>query len=757
MRKPEPLARSGVLSYMRFLGALVVLALPFTAHGQDAGISSADPELEAFRRMIDADPFSGGGEDPLGRDEAIRGMSLPGPDEIVEPRISPRTGEVLTAIPGVRESAHHTHITLRDGLALVHEELHFESNARVPAEVRYRLSVPEGAVLTGLSVCQNAGCRAGMPANSFYAYDDAVRARSAHAEALPIAHAERTRDERGLAIVIDAAPIAPRRDALIAHVHWAVRTPIRGGQIRFVLPPRGNDARIVPMELSVHAVDLVSPAVNGRPIELRHETPPANVPLLVEASLPITAGLSASGYVVPCDRGRCARLRVVASRPEIGEGDVVIAIDASPSTLVSARGRIAPAARALVSMLPSNARVRVLTFASRAIELSHGWSSPAQLASVPLESAVERELGPATRFEALFGEMGPWVTRGVRLVVIGDGGMTESEAARAAFDAAARQGMAISSVNVADRSTTGALRAAIERVRGLAVDVGGEAEEAAGGRGDGALVARLMALLATTSVRRAGVITGSRRMDLGSLSSGEELVWEGAIETRQRVILEVDGSEHAASVPDGELALALRALADEGRTGFSALDSSDLAGEHSCHVGGPYRSASAVGTPELGIAQARIRRCESEVGSSERFLEEPESRPSRLPPEALRYSLRRRVIPAARACFRDDRAGRVAYQVRVVIRMELGDREITAAEVDGSIDESLRQCLLAALDRVEIPNFDGRIRAHWPLYTEAEMAPPVLELWPEVADEVDRMVPSEERPRDHGSSVPASP
>lgn len=57
---------------------------------------------------------------------------------------------------------------------------------------------------------------------------------------------------------------------------------------------------------------------------------------------------------------------------------------------------------------------------------------------------------------------------------------------------------------------------------------------------------------------------------------------------------------------------------------------------------------------------------------------------------------------------------------------------------------SLRRCLLAALDRVEVPGFTGRVRAHWPLYTEAVMTPPVLELWSDVAVEVDRITQESE-------------
>ncbi|MDQ3035513.1 MAG: hypothetical protein M3Y87_24115, partial [Myxococcota bacterium] len=115
-----------------------------------------------------------------------------------------------------------------------------------------------------------------------------------------------------------------------------------------------------------------------------------------------------------------------------------------------------------------------------------------------------------------------------------------------------------------------------------------------------------------------------------------------------------------------------------------------------------------------------------------------------IPSRVLLASLRRRVIPPARACFRADRAGRSSYQERAEIQIELADREIVAARVGGEIGASLRQCLLEALDRIEVPAFDGRVIVTWPLYTAPTLPAPVLELAPEIADEVDRVAPPEE-------------
>lgn len=706
---------------------------------------SIDPQLEAFRRAVQEGPFTEQADDPIGldaRDEELRTLRLPEPEEIVEEPISPREGAVLTAIPGVREVGHTIEIELRDGIAITREELRFTSSARLPAEVRYRLAVPDGAALVALEVCAEAGCRIGWPeryrSSPLSAYDDAARGRGAGERALPIAHAQGTRDERGEAIVVRAAPVLSGREPLVVRVTWALRTPVRGGQVRFVVPARGADARVGDAEVRIRAIDVVAPAIDGVPSEQGFVPCPSASRFAVTATLPLTGGVRASTAIVPCSAGRCMRLRALAGRPQVVASDVILAIDVSPSTVASARGRIAQTARAFLAMLPSRARVRVLAFAARAEEITRDWSSPTTVDAVQLERAVDRDLGSATRFEAIWALASGWAQAGTRIVILGDGGLTASGDARNALRAAREAGVLVASVNVADRPSTPALREAIESAEGLAIDAGIEAEEAAAGRSREPLEARLSPVLAPVVVREVRARIGAQRISLGSLRAGEEIVFESAL-TSGSASIELDGVPVRAAAAPPELAAALEALVGGGSVALVAVDARDLGRPEagSCSARGPYATSSAVVPRNIPLALAHRRRCDPPPSTN---LMPNRSQPrSGIPARILLASLRRRVMPRARACFRDDRRGRPDYEVRAPIRIELEDREIAAASVEGTLSPELRRCLLDAIDQLEVPGFEGRVIVRWTLYTAPVLPPPVIELAPSVAEEVDRV------------------
>jgi hypothetical protein len=741
---------------VRSAAIVLGLLLAAPAAAQDAG---TDPELEAWHRMVREDPFTDRADDPIGldaRDEELRTMRLPEPEEIVEERIPPVIGDVLTAIPGVRETRHAVSIELREGLAIVREEMAFESSARLAAEVRYRVGIPERGALVALEACTAAGCRTGLPerrTGALSAYDDAARGRGAAdpASPMPIAHAVLVRDERGDAVVVRAAPVIEERDPLVVRVTWAVRAPVHGGRMRLALPARGSDVRTVPLEIAVSAIDLVAPAVDGVPIERRPETRAATEPIAITAAIPQTAGVRGAAAIVPCGAGRCVRLRAVAGRPQIPASDVIVAIDASPSTVAGARGRIAPTARTLLSMLPARARVRVVVFASRAEEIGSGWSPPTAIDRAALDGAVDRELGSATRFEGLWSLVSGWSREGTRLVIVGDGGLTWSENGTAALAAARSAGVLVAAVNVADRPSTRALRDAIEGGSaspaaahpgpgGWTVDAGAEAEEVAAGRASEPLESLLSAIVAPVAVRSIVARVGDHRVELGALRQGEEIAWEGVMRGSSAAIV-LDGAATRAATPDG-IGPALTALAG-GSAPLVALDTADLArteGVGSCSAQGPYPTRSAVVPREVGLALAHTRQCNPPPSTTLGARRARDER-SGVPARVLLGSMRRRVIPPARACFRTDRAGRADYEERAEIRMELADREIATASVTGEITPALRECLLSAIDHLEVPGFEGRLLVRWPLYTEGVAPPPVLELAPAVADEVDRAIP----------------
>lgn len=169
-----------------------------------------------------------------------------------------------------------------------------------------------------------------------------------------------------------------------------------------------------------------------------------------------------------------------------------------------------------------------------------------------------------------------------------------------------------------------------------------------------------------------------------------------------------------------------------------------------CQVRGTFRSASAAAPRGARLILAETRRCAPPSGEnsaevaaalapSENLPQglRPHEGPRSLPVASLLSMLRQRIIPVARGCFRDDRAGRASYQTRAVFHFRLRDREVQDASVEGRIDPELRSCLARALDGLEIPPFDGTIRVRYPIYTAPQLPPPTLTLDPAVADAVD--------------------
>lgn len=323
---------------------------------------------------------------------------------------------------------------------------------------------------------------------------------------------------------------------------------------------------------------------------------------------------------------------------------------------------------------------------------------------------------------------------GTRIVIVGDGGLTNGDQSRAAFAAAAARGAIISAIDVADRGVTRVLGEAVVATGGTIVEAGAAADVSSRGHGDGALAELLTR---TVADRVAGALTArvdGRAVALGALSSGEELVWQGPA-TRAEIAL---GTERSiARVPDAAHMAASVALAGhiESLIAVDARDLDSTAG--ACAPDGAARSraaarASSIVGHGLRIAPAHRRSCAAVVA--------PVTAPPRttgLPARALRDMLRRRVIPAARGCFRDDRRGRPLHHRAVEFQVTLADREIVDAAVSGDIPEELASCLLRAFDGVDVPAFAGTLVVRWPVHTDAILPPPVIELGPDVARMVD--------------------
>jgi len=264
------------------------------------------------------------------------------------------------------------------------------------------------------------------------------------------------------------------------------------------------------------------------------------------------------------------------------------------------------------------------------------------------------------------------------------------------------------------------------------------------------LAERIAPLLAPVVERQLRAQAGRRRVDLGSLRAGEERVWEGVVD-RGAVRI---GRARSGAPPDA-LALAMqdrlerRTERRDRPTRLAALAEASLAaGAAACGGARPPRSASAVVPAGARLIPADTRRCGaspfptlSEAAADAEPEGTPNLRPhtgrTSLPERALLRMLRERIVPPARGCFREDRRGRAAYQRRAVFAFRLADREVVEARVEGSISDSLRQCLSQTMDGLDIPPFDGVVNVRYPIYVAPRLPPPVLSLDPAVADAVD--------------------
>lgn len=743
-KKPFRRSSTPALLFTLLASGLASSALAQADAGTDAPLFETVAEFEShdpFARDPSEDEL-GGPIDPMSvgaDDDPALALPPPTEDELLEPPVRVTHGAVLEAIAGVRATEHHTEIQLGHGLMVVEETLHFTSSARHRAEVLYRLAVPSDAHLVSLRVCNDTGCRDGLSearASGEGAYDDALLLRSDAPSGLPVAHVARRTEGATAVLALRAAPIVREREVIVT-VRWVAATPLHGSAVRAVLPSLGADPRVPERMVRLIADDLVEPTLDGTLFEAGDAPRPVPLtqPLRIGALSPRSASTDQlEAWVTPCGEGRCVRIRATAPRPAPSPRTLVLALDASPSTTIGARGRIADAVRVLVGGLREGSRVLPYVFAARAEALASAPVEPSALDLDRVRNAVSQDLGASTRFEALvlaLREAGQ-LTRGTEIVVIGDGGITSSPGGFEVWAQLRELDITVSSVNVADRSTSLALATAIEETGGIVIDAGAEAASAASAHGDEALAERIAVL---SNVRGRSVSIPGRAG--GILRDGEELVFEGPLEERTLTV-RVGALSVRTRSPEEPFLSALRARL-EHRSRLVAVDPRDVRTESGgCADDGarrsrPTRIASAV------LGQGRARVALAERRSCTLPVPPPPERARSLPSRPLLTQLRRRVIPVARGCFRDDRRGRADYSTRADIHVTFADREIVTTEVEGPITPALSACLAAAFDGLDIPAFDGTVIVHWPLYTAAEPPPPTLELAPDISRAVDRI------------------
>jgi hypothetical protein len=469
-----------------------------------AGLPAAAQEFDSDVLQEDAfegDPIGIGGLEDLDRVPEPAPRTPRGPGHPPEPAV--REGEVLHAVPAVRETHHRVQVELIEGLAVVRVGLRFMNGGSQAAGLRYRLAVPPDA-----EVAECAGCSTRW-----------------------------IRDERGLALEVHVPPW-PERGEHRVQVTYVAPAPRVGGAVRWHLPARGADERIAPAAVTAVASHLLSPTVAGAPAG---DTPVAIDPWTdaeVAAHAPTDATPRAVLWHFPCGDARCARARLSTGPRQAAPRDVILLIDASRSTLGPARNRMGVAFAALMGVMPAGSRMQAVAFASEARALQAEPVDPARVPMRPLVDATRADLGAATRFEAAWPTVRDRVRASRRagrdpiVVLVGDGGLTQGDAGDRALAEAKRLRIPVHAVNLGDRPARPGLVDAVRRTGGLLLDAGPPAARAERGGPGAALEERVQALFAPVVAQGVTLRAGGRRFLLDSLRAGEEQVWEGPVPAR---------------------------------------------------------------------------------------------------------------------------------------------------------------------------------------------------------------------------------
>ena len=754
-------------SHLVVSSAWFVLATVFTA----AASAQALPD----------DPFphdSDDSSDPIGVDDSAQSLDriaaerAPKPaDPTIDlsfgpapPPASARTGEIVTAAPAVREGSHRVRIDLEPGRARVEVELMLTSSADKPSEALYRLALPDAAMIAALSVCNASGCRDAVAETDAYehgAYDAAVLARPKRdpngRAPLPIVHARfATGENEQRALVVRAAPIT-KAHPLTLRIRYEADAPMHAGMVRFALPARGMDPRAAQTEIALHAGDLLDARVAGQLVAYDRAREPEVLVSEAWTLLAITAQARASAapiadvQAMKCDGAPCVRARAWAGPRELTPRDIIIMLDASPSTEGPARGRLLAAIAALLDAAPSGSRVRALAFAARAQPIVATPIDPGLVALAPFGPHVESEgLGAATRFDVAWQLAESWLndksTRAPSklrplVVVVGDGGLSvraEAGGAQRVFAKAKRLGVEVSVLNVADRDAADELRRGAQLTGGVVISAGKTAALAARGHESEPLHEQVAALFAPT-VGKLGATplrAGEALSYIGPNAARSAFQWSGARRrgANRAYVLHDTGSLVAVDAQD------LRA-ADQLDRAWPALPK-HVGKKTPCDRRGPPSARSGISTDDapVALAEERVCRVVPKPSASAAAQQAKPALGAGMPSDPLLDMLRHRVMPFARDCFRRDRAGKSEYELRAVFVFALAEREVVSADVEGRIPETLRQCLMGAVDTLDVPRFTGTVQVRYPLVTESAPKAEQIQLTQVAAQAVDALI-----------------
>lgn len=418
----------------------VLLGLGILFSAQASAQNRPDPGREL--ELIESTERS---EDPLGLDEST-GSGLEHAAAKLKPQTAPvilpsaELGAALSAIAGIRESAHTAEVELAHGLAFVEATLALSSRAKHAAEVAYRFALPAGAAVTRVRLCVGERCRDAAPSAARTSYLQALAKKSASAGE-PMLWAEPIHDAQGAALALRIAPIAPQIEARIA-IDYVAEAPVRGGRVRFRLPARGYDPRLVPAQIRV------------RTRELSELQPASAFELDAFASVELSGVLRAASSTsvrAACGTSVCTRsyralpLGAATLRP------TWLFVDASPSMEGPARGRASSVLAALLSALPEETELHALAFAARVHDLGHFRAADAPLGE--LADATLRELGAATQLSAaLAASAREHARERPRIVVISDGLFDATAREQSALVQARKQGAELWLLAVGERT-----------------------------------------------------------------------------------------------------------------------------------------------------------------------------------------------------------------------------------------------------------------------------------------------------------------
>jgi hypothetical protein len=647
------------------------------------------------------------GLDPLGLDEstgkgldeAARRLAAARAKASPAPLPTPSRGEVLSSIEGVTESVHEVALKLEQGLAFVRVRMRFESRATLPAELAYRLPLPPDAAVSALRACQASRC---VDARAF-AREQGVDARERGVDA---------REQGGSA---RPGPRAPRADAKSgAPAPAAAGTNAGGGGLQAGGP-----------ELSATRIS----DARGSALALRAASVAKDAPLTIELEYVASAELrgGVARFRLPA-RGydpRAAPARIALSAPGLSKLEPAAELTLDPWLPLAVRAELAehPGRSALTTSARCGGSA-----CARSFEASTAAPPSPRETWLLLDASPSME-GPARNRAdlALAGLLA---------------GLPEATPLRAFAFAARGQELSRSpagSASLAMLSDALSAKLGAASRPGALLDLAKHELERARPR----LVVVSDAKLDAAALRELRVLRerGAELwlIDVGGARPELRQVFEGVVSLARDA--EAPGNGDLAPLEEAlRPLLGPRAGAGRRRGEQYVLERRPPA---------PY--VPRPGEPWLSfwLARATPLAFRSTTRAAERFIPSLpfEGLPAReqapdtgMPRQSVLSMLRDQLVPQARGCLRTDRKGRADYAVSLIFHALFAEREAYDVRIEGKIPEPLRQCLAVVVQDLRIPSFSGRICVRYPIHTEREPEAPVVELEPEAAEQVERVI-----------------